>query len=289
MRRWLVMAVLLGLAAGGHAAPFERYLSGDQPADRAIMAYMELEKSGKATSMDLTEMAVLLVNKGFPNDALDALKAALDKDKHNHEAAYRMGLILQRQGHYFRACYWYRRTLKERPGYGPARFMLALAQERQGRRYASIRNYKRAYRHAPDLADPAKNPLVQVSRLQTEALIESYREKVGKATHHVLPVDAAAVQRMMLTVPSPAVEKPPEAALPAPASAAIKPPTGKTTQNVPVAKPVSPSGSEVPSAKAIPAPRQQPAPASTSVAKGSQGLHAVPVVVPPVPNVSGAP
>jgi tetratricopeptide (TPR) repeat protein len=268
--------VLLGLAPAAQPAPFERHLSADRPEDRAIMAYMELEKSGKATSMDLTEMAVLLVNKGFPNDAEDHLKAALKKDKHNFEAAYRLGLIMQRQGHNYRACYWYRRTLKERPGHGPARFMLALAQERSGRRWAAIRNYKRAYRHAPDLADPIKNPLVLDSRLQSEARIESYREKSGKVTQHVLPVDAAAAQRMTPAAPVPAQGHVVEA--PAPAAAEVKPP---------VVKAAPPSGATPAPAKASTAPGQKSAPPSTH--KPSKGLHVAPPVVPPAANVSAAP
>ncbi|HPS79390.1 MAG TPA: hypothetical protein PLS53_14620 [Thermoanaerobaculaceae bacterium] len=247
MKRWLVAAVVLGLAASGHAAVFERYLSVDRPEDRAIMVYQALERSGKATSMDLTEMAVLLVNKGFPNDARDYLKAALKKDKHNFEAAYRMGLVLQREGEFLKACHWYRRTLKERPGHGPARFMLALAQERAGRRHSAITNYKRAYRHAPDLADPAKNPLVLDSDLQTEALIDSYREKVGRSTQHVFPVDAAAVQRMMLAVPPPVAGQPAKAA-------AGKSLGGKAEAATPAARPAPP----VAPAKAVPAPRVKP-------------------------------
>jgi tetratricopeptide (TPR) repeat protein len=283
MSRWLAVVVLLGLAPTAQPAPFERYLSADRPEDRAIMAYMELDASGKATSMDLTEMAVLLVNKGFSHDAEDYLKAALKKDKHNFEAAYRLGLVLQRQGHYYRACHWYRRTLKERPGHGPARFMLALAQERAGRRWASINNYKRAYRHAPDLADPAKNPLVLESRLQTEALIKTYQEKSGKATHHVLPVDALAVQRMSLAVPVLAQGQAMEA--PAPAAPAAKAPAAATNPKAAKAAPQAPS--TPPPVKETPTPGKESAAAPTH--KQSKGLHAAPVVVPPAANVSGAP
>lgn len=282
MSRWLAVVVLLGLVPTAHPAPFERYLSTDRPEDRAILAYMELDRVGKATSMDLTEMAVLLVNKGFPNDAEDYLKAALKKDKHNFEAAYRMGLVLQRQGHYHRASHYYRRTLKERPGHGPARFMLALAQERAGRRWAAINNYKRAYRHAPDLADPAKNPLVLDSRLQTEALIKTYQEKAGKVTQHVLPVDTVAVQQMMLAVPVqaqvPVAEAPaPAAVATKPPAAPAKPPAGKVP---PKASPTPPSGkASTGSGEVLAAPTR----------KSSRGLHAAPAVVAPAANVSGAP
>ena len=104
MKQWCGFAVLIALAVGSQAGVFERHLSADRPADRAIMAYLELEKRGKATSTDLAELAVLLVNKGFPNDAEDYLRAALKLDKHNHEAMFRLGLVLQCQGRNAAAC-----------------------------------------------------------------------------------------------------------------------------------------------------------------------------------------
>ncbi|HPC83370.1 MAG TPA: hypothetical protein P5234_08360 [Thermoanaerobaculaceae bacterium] len=278
MKRWCAIAVLVGLAAGAQARVFERFLSPDRPADRAIMAYLELEKSGQATSMDLAELAVLLVNKGFPKDAEEYLRAALKKDRHNHEAAFRLGLVLQRQGRDAAACRFYRRTLKERPGHGPARFMLALAEECSGRTRAAIRDYKRAYRHAPDLADPAKNPLVLDSRLQTQALIEHYRDTVARATYHVLPIDAKAVQQMMLARPAAAAPAAPGSAAPA------------------STPPSRPAGAARPAAVGAPAAAAPPPAGGTTEAPPRSGTrpparetHATPLTILPHPNVSTAP
>lgn len=289
MKQWCVIAVLVGLAAGAQAGVFERYLSADRPADRAIMAYLELEKSGEATSMDLAELAVLLVNKGFPKDAEEYLRAALKLDKHNHEAAFRLGLVLQRQGRDAAACRYYRRTLKERPGYGPARFMLALAEERAGRTRAAIRDYTRAYRHAPDLADPAKNPLVLDSRLQTQALLEHYRDTVDRATYHVFPIDAKAVGQMMLIRPAPVPAAAPDSP-PTPVSAST--PAAIAAPPPRPAEPPSPAAGITPVPSAVPVPPPDTsveAPPPTAKRQPARGIHIAPPTVLPASNVSGAP
>ncbi|OYW06198.1 MAG: hypothetical protein B7Z61_03455 [Acidobacteria bacterium 37-71-11] len=177
MRRAMVGATVLILATAASGSVFERFLSPDRPADRAIMSYLALAKSGHASSMDLADLGVLIFEKGFPGDAEDYLRAALKLDKHNYEAAYRLGLVLQRQGRNREAVRYYKMTLKQRRGYAEARFMLAMAEERCGRREAAIRDYAKAYRYAPQLADPKKNPLVYDSHLQTEAVLRHYQER----------------------------------------------------------------------------------------------------------------
>jgi tetratricopeptide (TPR) repeat protein len=190
-----VAAVILATAASGSV--FERFLSPDRPADRAITNYLALAKSGRASSMDLANLGVLIFEKGFPGDAEDYLRAALKLDKHNYEAAYRLGLVLQREGHDREAVRYYKMTLKERRGYAQARFMLAMAEERCGRRAEAIRDYAKAYRNAPQLADPKKNPLVYDSDLQTEAAIRHYQETSATSTLEVTEIDPAEVRRMM--------------------------------------------------------------------------------------------
>ena len=141
---------------------------------------------------------MLILEKGFPNDAEHYLREALKLDKDNYEATYRLGLVLQRQGHNFKAARYYKKVLKARPGYAEARFMLALAEERCGRRDAAIKDYVRAYRHAPDLA----NPDCQPSRLRL-APANARRSScttgraVEASTLKVTPIDPAAVRQMM--------------------------------------------------------------------------------------------
>ncbi len=213
MKLLIVGVLAFTVAASAPGMVFERFLSPDRPADRAIMRYMELEKAGTATSSDLANLGVLILEKGFPGDAEQYLRKALKLDKDNYEAAYRLGLVLQRQGHDFKAMHYYKKTLKARPGYAQARFMLALAEERCGLRSAAIDDYVRAYRHAPDLANPDLNPLVYDSDLQTEAALKYYRERVVASTLPVPPIDPAAVRQMMQIR---AAKEGPQAAQPTP-------------------------------------------------------------------------
>ena len=247
MRRLIVGVLALMLAASAPAMVFERFLSPERPADRAIMSYMALEKAGKATSTDLANLGVLILEKGFPRDAEHYLRAALKLDGDNYEAAYRLGLVLQRQGHDLKAMRYYKRTLKARPGYAQARFMLALAEERCGRRDTAIHDYVRAYRHAPDLANPDLNPLVYDSRLQTEAALESYREKTVASTLKVTPIDPAALRQMMLVR---AAHEGSRTAQPTPGA-----PTGPQAQPTPQPAAPTPGGPRLTSPRPTPTPQ----------------------------------
>jgi tetratricopeptide (TPR) repeat protein len=247
MRRLIVGVLALTLAASAQGMVFERFLSPDRPADRTIMSYMALEKTGKATSTDLANLGVLILDKGFPRDAEHYLREALKLDGDNYEAAYRLGLVLQRQGRDLKAMRYYKRTLKARPGYAQARFMLALAEERCGRRDTAIRDYVRAYRHAPDLANPDLNPLVYDSRLQTEAALEYYREKAVTSTLKVTPIDPAAVRQMMLIR---AAHEAPRAAQATPGA-----PTGPQAQPTPHPAAPTPGGPRLASPRPTPTPQ----------------------------------
>jgi tetratricopeptide (TPR) repeat protein len=258
MRRLALAVVLLGISNSAPAAVVERFLSPDRPLDRVIMKYMELDREGKATSMDLANLGVLVLEKGFVHDAEDYLRKALKLDKHNYEAAYRLGLVLQRDGRDREAVPYYKLTVKQRPGYAQARFMLALAEERCGRRQAAIRDYVRAYRHAPDLANGRINPLVYDSRLQTEAMLEHYRETVPSTTLAVTEVDPEAVRRMMEALAPEARPTPPPAGpQPPPAQA----PAAQGQPAAPPQPPVRPGRGLPGGFEALPAPTKTPRPA----------------------------
>lgn len=195
---------LLGVLWAGvsSAAVFERFLDPNVPRDRAILGYLQLEKEGKAKSNDLAELGVLLVEKGFPQDGETYLRKALKLDKKNVEARYRLALVLQRLGRDGAAAREYRKVIKARPGFAEAQFMLGLALERSGHRRAAIKAYAKAYKHNPALADPAKNPLVLDSKLQTQAQLLRYRREVTSTTLKLQPLDPQAVKRMMLAKPA---------------------------------------------------------------------------------------
>jgi Flp pilus assembly protein TadD len=262
----LLMAIL---ATASGAAVFERYLSNERPLDRAILSYLELERSGKASSWDLANLGVLLLEKGFPTDAERYLRKALAADKHNFEAAYRLGLVLQRQGDDRGAIKYYGRTLKARPGHGYARFMLAMAEEHCGRRAAAIRDYAKAYHFVPELADPRRNPLVLDSELQAEAALRRYQERKLTSTLKVTPLDPDAVKRMMEAKPASAKQSPeanqpavvaPPPPQPVPAQPApTPPPVTQTVVAPPVIPPEAPTPVETaPAAPPVATPRAGP-------------------------------
>lgn len=258
MRRLVFVAALVMIPAGAPGAVFERFLSPESPTDRVIMQYMQLEKEGKATSMDLANLGVLILEKGFVHDAEAYLRKALALDENNYEASYRLGLVLQRDGRDREAVRCYKHTVKLRPGYAQARFMLALAEERCGRRDAAIHDYVRAYRHAPSLADPLVNPLVYDSRLQTEAMLEHYRETVATTTLGVTEVDPEAVRRMLEALPP--EQRPIPPAVPPQPQGAAQPGTLQESPPGPTAVPPSPAlGGTAPR----PGPRVAPPPAPT--------------------------
>lgn len=295
MRKVLGLVVVVLAAGVAEAAIFERYLSPERPADRAILAYLEREKQGTATSRDLAELGVLLLDKGFPTDAERYLEKALKKDPTNFEARYRLGLVLQRQGRDRAATRLYKRVLKERPGHGYARFMLAFAEERCGRRRAAIKDYAKAYRFAPELANPDANPLIYLSHVQAQAQLARYQKEVTAATLHVAAIDPAAVQNMMKAVappppgetgsPGEAVAAKPEAPAPTPApTPETTRPRGRAKNAGPLPQPAQPvtGPALAPAASEDPEPRQTVAPAEPPAVK--QLVSAPPSPPPPSPT-----
>lgn len=251
---------MLVAAVSSWAAVFERFLDPNVPRDRAILNYLELEKQGRATSNDLAELAVLLVEKGFPQDGERYLRKALKLDRKNVEARYRLGLVLQRLGKDRQAAREYRRVVKARPGFAEAQFMLGLALERSGQRRAAIRAYAKAYKHNPDLADPAKNPLVLDSGLQTQAQLRRYQREVTGATLKVRPLNPQTVRQMMLA-------KPPEPT-PAPSPAA------------PETKTPAPKASSEPGARGLRTEIAPPPPAVRPSSRQGSSLEQVPLLPP---------
>ncbi|MFZ5786619.1 MAG: tetratricopeptide repeat protein [Acidobacteriota bacterium] len=306
------LALVLALPVGG--AVYEKYLSPDNASDRVILAYLDLADSGAATSDDLAELGVLLLNKGFPKDAERFLRRALEQDKTNTEARFRLGLVLQRLGEDRKAVRTYRRVVKERPGHTYAQFMLALALERTGNRKDAAYHYAKAYKHFPDLANPQVNPLVLGSRLQAEAQLLRYRREVASATIKVPPVDPKKLREMMAAFGEPETEAPPEAsATPAQPAAPTPTPTPRVVGPGGVASPTpdEASGAQqgsapprtMPGGRPVSRGRQAPpsdVPAAGPAATGP-GLGPAPGAVPtpapspdqlpiqPIPNVSASP
>jgi hypothetical protein len=281
--KWLAAAVVGALAsAAGEAYVVERFLSPDRPVDIVIANYLKAVKEEKASSHDLTELAVLVAQKGFPGDAEAFFRMAIKKDKHNIDACYRLGLLLQRQGNDRDAMYYYKCVLHERPGHAQARFMLALAEERRGRRDSAIHDYAKAFHHAPELADPLRNPLLKDSRLQTEAQLLRYqREGTGK-TFAITPLDSGALRAM---IEAAATQRQAERSGAAVVSQPTPPPAAPRTVSAPVgaATPATAASPSVPPSLMMPAaPAPPPAAQPTPPPSGS-----VPIGVAPSDDTAG--
>jgi len=262
VKRLTAVLSIVVLASAAAAAVFERFMSPDRPEDRAILAYQALDTSGAATARDLAEMGILLLNRGFADDAERYLERAVKLDKKDVEVRYRLGLVLQRQGKYRQAIRQYSKVVDQRPGYAYARFMLALAEERAGHRERAAFHYAKAYKHAPELADPTRNPLVLDSALQVEAQLLRYRREVESDTIQVGAIDPEAVRTMMAgrpDTPPPAIPTPEAIALPTPAPtpAPAPPPVAGPAFGARQRPAVEPGR---PAAAATPAPTPPPLP-----------------------------
>jgi tetratricopeptide (TPR) repeat protein len=258
MMRQVALGVLLAvLAAPVWSSDLAAALSPDRPQDRAILAYLELAEAEKATASDLTELGVLLTEKGLLADAEHWLREAVKADKHLFAARYRLGLVQQRQGKCDDAAKTFARALDEQPDDPYATFMLALTKERCGQASAAISDFARAYRLLPELASPEKNPLVLDSKVQLEANLQYYRETVTARTMPVTALDPAAVKAMMSARPAPPVATPPAdptvppaETIPAPApAAAVVPPAATPGPTPRPGAPGAPAPSGMPGAK----------------------------------------
>ncbi len=258
MRRVALAVVIAVLAAPAWCGDLRASLSPDSPQDRATLAYLALAEAKQASAADLTELGVLLAERGLLADAEHWLRAAVKADKHLFAARYRLGLVQHRQGRCEDAAKTFARALDERPEDAYAAFMLALATERCGSSSAAIADYVRAYRLLPELADPEKNPLVLDSKVQVEANLQYYRESVAARTLPVTALDPEAVTAMAAARPAPPAEAAPPAGQVVPSAETIPPPA-------PVAAPTPAVAPPAPKATPTPPPGAPGAPAPSGM------------------------
>jgi hypothetical protein len=185
--------------------------------------------------------------------------------------------LLQRQGRESAAMRCYRRVLRQRPGHATARFMLALAEERRGQRDRAIYDYAKAYHHAPELADPLKNPLIKDSRLQTEAQLLRYRREAVGTTFAITALDPGAVRAM---IEAAARERQGAASG---ATTVTKPTPALAPPAMPPAKPQSAPVPTRPAAPSFSGVTNVPAPPPVTVQMPGVAV-ATPVATPPPPG-----
>lgn len=179
------------------------------PKDQAILHYWELSQSGELQADELVDLGTMLFYRGFPDDAVQSYRRALEIDSELYEAWFRIGFIKHRQGDVDAARHAYRKCLKRRPGHGWCNFYLGLLEEQTGHPSKALEHYQRAFRHAPELADPSYNPEVLTSELSLAAVLfrnEQDRFTTVAPMTYLQPDQVARVRSKYAPTPTPAAE-----------------------------------------------------------------------------------
>ena len=259
---------------------FMRWLNPDDPQDETIRYYWNLAQQDKLTPFELVDLGTMLFERGWPKDAVHVYRDALRKDPRLYEAWFRIGLVKQREHDVDAARDAYRRCLKLLTGHGWCNFYLGLLEERTGHPSRALHYFERAYKFAPELADPAVNPEVLSSKLQLGAVIRHTQgEEFTQAApmSYLEPNKIAAVQQRFSQDEGREGGAHATGAQPKPTSTA-----GAAPSPTPVPTPASP---RPPVTRAVPTPRLPPPTPATAPPKGAE--RELPWGMPDVGNVSG--
>jgi tetratricopeptide (TPR) repeat protein len=181
LRAFAIGCLVLGLTSAegtqeaaerGPADPaFVSWMRPDNPNDRTILDYWARAETGQLSAEELVDLGTMLFHRGFPDDAVKSYRRALDIDSGMFEAWFRIGFVKHRQGDVDDARRAYKKCLKQRPGHGWCNFYLGLLEEQTRHPSRALEHYRLAFRHAPELADPAYNPEVLSSELSLGATL----------------------------------------------------------------------------------------------------------------------
>ena len=261
---------------------FVRWLSADEPGDQTIRNYWERAERDELSAPELVDLGTMVFYRGFPKDAVQFYKRALDLDSKLYEAWFRLGLVAHNQNDLDNARQAYQRCLKQRPGHGWCNFYLGLLEEQLGHSTNALDYYERSFRHAPELANPKYNPAVLSSRLVLGAMLRHYDENRFEAAlpmSYLQPAHVRRVRRQYEPTPAPVPDSEPEAAADAPGADDS---SGGTS-----AKAATPRPTALPKAKkpprSMPARRVTPVSPTPTGSDGAAGSSGSPV------GVSGAP
>jgi len=158
-----------------YANPFyAKYLNTGSALDAQITRTLTALQAD-AGSPDLhNELGMLLVQKGFPQDAEQEFESAVSYDRRYFPAWYNLGLVRAADGDENGARRAFRQTVKHKPGHAMALFQLGLIEEKLHHTDRAIDYYAKAYTINPALMQVAVNPRVLDSKLLHLALIKMY-------------------------------------------------------------------------------------------------------------------
>jgi tetratricopeptide (TPR) repeat protein len=160
-----VVVVSAAVVAVADEPMFVRWLVIDDPGDETIRDYWQRAERGELDAPGLVDLGTMLFYRGYPKDAVRMFKRALDLDKDLYEAWFRIGLVEHSEGNLDNAQQAYKRCLKKLTGHGWCNFYLGLLEEQLGHSPDAMYHYRRAFKFAPELADPKINPEVVSSKL----------------------------------------------------------------------------------------------------------------------------
>lgn len=190
MRRFILGALAavalvasLALAAGEGTDPmFVRWLVPTDPGDQTIRVYWEQAERGQLGPQGMIDLGTMLFYRGYPKDAVRYFHGALDQDGDLYEAWFRIGLVEHREGNLRDAEEAYRRCLHLLTGHGWCNFYMGLLKEQTGHPQDAMDYYRRAFKFAPELADPSVNPELLYSQLHLGAqLLTLERDRFGRS------------------------------------------------------------------------------------------------------------
>jgi tetratricopeptide (TPR) repeat protein len=161
----IAIGITFAVAASAGEPMFVRWLIADDPGDQVIDDYWERAQRGELEPAALVDLGTMIFYRGFPKDAIEVYRQALDADPEFYEAWFLIGLVEHSRGELDNASQAYRRCLKQRPGHGWCNFYAGLLEEQLGHSGRALELYERAFKHAPELANPRVNPEVLSSDL----------------------------------------------------------------------------------------------------------------------------
>lgn len=177
-RMFVVAATVVVVAGTASAGPvFIHFMADDKPVDRMIMIYWERAEQGVLDAPGMIDLGTMLFRRGFVNDAAEVFKRAAKMDKEAAEPWFRLGLIEHQRDELRAARRAYMKCLDRASGHGWCNYYVGQIDEARGASRSALEHYEAAFRHAPELADPAVNPQILYSNLYVGALVAHTEEE----------------------------------------------------------------------------------------------------------------
>lgn len=185
---------------------FVQWLVSGDPGDETIRDYWSRAKRDQLDAAGYVDLGTMLFYRGWPKDAIRMYREALKRDNKLYEAWFRIGLVRHRAMEYEDARAAYKKCLKLLSGNGWCNFYLGLLEEQTSHPTKALEYYRRAYKVAPELADPKINPDVMYSKIQLGAAMRQQdRERFTDTVPmpYLDPAQVETIRARYLPTPTP--------------------------------------------------------------------------------------